>query len=138
MKQCTYCGKEYPDEVSVCVIDGEPVRDVRIDRAFRRLCPHCGKPVQFWSLLGLGIWRPYKCPKCHGYAQISLASRFASYAIGILVMVVGAIIYNMSDIHSSPARFIAIAATVIVILPLKMLFLATAGNFRGLPRKWDT
>jgi hypothetical protein len=28
MKQCTYCGKEYPDEASVCAIDGEPLRDV--------------------------------------------------------------------------------------------------------------
>ena|ERR1017187_434446 len=28
MKQCTYCGKEYSDEVSVCVIDGEPLQDV--------------------------------------------------------------------------------------------------------------
>ena len=28
MKQCIYCGKEYPDEASVCAIDGEPLRDV--------------------------------------------------------------------------------------------------------------
>src|SRR5271170_5494163 len=28
MKQCTYCGKEYPDEASVCAIDAQPLRDV--------------------------------------------------------------------------------------------------------------
>jgi hypothetical protein len=28
MKQCTYCGKEYPDEASVCAIDQEPLRVV--------------------------------------------------------------------------------------------------------------
>jgi hypothetical protein len=28
MKECTYCGKEYPDEASVCAIDGQPIRDV--------------------------------------------------------------------------------------------------------------
>jgi hypothetical protein len=28
MKQCTYCGKEYPDEASVCAIDEEPLRVV--------------------------------------------------------------------------------------------------------------
>jgi hypothetical protein len=28
MKSCTYCGKEYPDEASVCAIDGQPLRSV--------------------------------------------------------------------------------------------------------------
>ena len=28
MKHCTYCGKEYSDEVEVCPIDGNPVRRV--------------------------------------------------------------------------------------------------------------
>jgi hypothetical protein len=28
MKQCTYCGKEYSDEASVCAIDGQPLKDV--------------------------------------------------------------------------------------------------------------
>jgi hypothetical protein len=28
MKKCTYCGKEYPDEVIRCAIDGEPVKAV--------------------------------------------------------------------------------------------------------------
>jgi hypothetical protein len=27
MKKCAYCGKEYPDEVSVCAIDGEALLD---------------------------------------------------------------------------------------------------------------
>jgi hypothetical protein len=27
MKKCPYCGKEYPDEVSVCAIDGEALSD---------------------------------------------------------------------------------------------------------------
>jgi hypothetical protein len=25
MKNCTYCGKEYPDEATVCVFDDEPL-----------------------------------------------------------------------------------------------------------------
>ena len=28
MKKCAYCGKEYPDEVIRCVVDGEPVKAV--------------------------------------------------------------------------------------------------------------
>jgi hypothetical protein len=28
MKNCTYCGKEYADDVSVCPIDGKPVRAI--------------------------------------------------------------------------------------------------------------
>jgi len=28
MKQCTYCGKEYPDETVACEIDGQPVRTI--------------------------------------------------------------------------------------------------------------
>ena len=28
MKSCTYCGKEYPDEASVCAIDGESLQTV--------------------------------------------------------------------------------------------------------------
>ena len=28
MKQCTYCGKEYADEASVCAIDEHPLRDI--------------------------------------------------------------------------------------------------------------
>src|SRR4051794_12609244 len=27
MKQCVYCGKEYPDEAVTCDLDGQPVRD---------------------------------------------------------------------------------------------------------------
>lgn len=26
MKSCTYCGKEYPDDISICPTDGEPLR----------------------------------------------------------------------------------------------------------------
>lgn len=29
MKKCTYCGKEYPDEASICTIDQQPLRDLR-------------------------------------------------------------------------------------------------------------
>lgn len=28
MKQCTYCGKEYSDDVLVCAIDGQSLRDI--------------------------------------------------------------------------------------------------------------
>jgi len=28
MKKCSYCGKEYPDEASVCAIDGQPLQPV--------------------------------------------------------------------------------------------------------------
>jgi hypothetical protein len=29
MKRCTYCGKESPDDASVCVADGEPLQDLK-------------------------------------------------------------------------------------------------------------
>ncbi len=32
MKTCPYCGKEYPDEVSVCAIDGEALSDGTVNR----------------------------------------------------------------------------------------------------------
>jgi hypothetical protein len=32
MKKCTYCGKEYPDEVSVCAIDGRALSDGKANR----------------------------------------------------------------------------------------------------------
>ena len=47
-------------------------------------------------------------------------------------MALGAFFYNMSDIHSSLARFIAIAAIVFVASSIQALFLASAGNFRAL------
>jgi uncharacterized membrane protein YvbJ len=28
MKRCTYCGKEYPDEVLVCATDQQPLRQI--------------------------------------------------------------------------------------------------------------
>jgi hypothetical protein len=28
MKQCTYCGKDYPDEASICAIDEQPLREI--------------------------------------------------------------------------------------------------------------
>jgi hypothetical protein len=28
MKKCTYCGKEYSEEIANCIIDGEPVKTV--------------------------------------------------------------------------------------------------------------
>jgi hypothetical protein len=28
MKRCSYCGKEYPDEASVCAVDGQPLQPV--------------------------------------------------------------------------------------------------------------
>lgn len=27
MKRCTYCGKEWPDDASVCAVDGRPLQD---------------------------------------------------------------------------------------------------------------
>jgi hypothetical protein len=27
MKKCMYCGKEYPDEATICALDGEPLKD---------------------------------------------------------------------------------------------------------------
>jgi len=99
-------------------------------------CPHCGKRVQFWSLLGLGKWRPYQCPKCHGYSHISLAIRFASYAFVVIpVLVASAIFYNLSDLHSSHARIVTIGAAVVVAMSLQALFLGTTGDFRALPKK---
>src|SRR5450631_722739 len=152
MKKCPYCGKEYPDEATVCQLDANPLVSSKVDslcgggaafvvgrcRSFMRPCPHCGKPVQFWSLWGLGKWRDYQCPKCHGYSQISVASRFASYAFGCLpVLVVFAILYNVSGTHSALERYISIAVGVFVAMSIQALFLGSAGNFRALPRKRD-
>ena len=48
MKKCSYCGKEYPDEAYVCVIDQEVLIDtgpaVSNDQSFTLIfCPSCGK-----------------------------------------------------------------------------------------------
>ena len=41
MNRCQYCGKEYPDEVTVCAIDGNPVGDAAspLPPATRSLTP---------------------------------------------------------------------------------------------------
>ena len=28
MKSCAYCGKQYPDEATVCAVDGQPLKPV--------------------------------------------------------------------------------------------------------------
>lgn len=33
MKKCTYCGKEYPDEVTVCELDANPLVAVKSAKA---------------------------------------------------------------------------------------------------------
>ena len=41
MKQCTYCGKEYPDEATACQLDGALL--LSKDKEANRKCPLCGK-----------------------------------------------------------------------------------------------
>jgi hypothetical protein len=57
MKRCTYCGKEYPDEVSVCATDQQPLQQV-----ISPLPVHAALPVKdrknsdFTSLESMLIW----------------------------------------------------------------------------------
>lgn len=52
MKNCTYCGKEYPDDFQVCSIDGAPLRAAAEPMASTRVPPICGvSPAEeaFWN-----------------------------------------------------------------------------------------
>ena len=60
MKQCTYCGKQYPDEVEVCAADAQPLKRVGEERAPQTESVYT-HPVQvispeeqrFWSRMNL-------------------------------------------------------------------------------------
>ena len=43
MKQCTYCGKNYPDDATVCEIDGDGLQAIRSDKRIE-VTPQCAKP----------------------------------------------------------------------------------------------
>ena len=43
MKKCTYCGKEYPDEASVCAVDEQPLERVGLPTASQNNAD--GEPV---------------------------------------------------------------------------------------------
>lgn len=51
MKECTWCGKEYPDEADWCAIDESPLRAITqavgSGRSLLEVCPHCGRKVLF-------------------------------------------------------------------------------------------
>jgi hypothetical protein len=49
MKKCTYCGKEYPDETTVCTVDGQPVAAVVVREASapkQSVPAQSGRPVK--------------------------------------------------------------------------------------------
>ena len=53
MKQCSYCGKEYPDDASVCSTDAEPLREVVPKSPIK---PKLPKKSDFISLETMLIW----------------------------------------------------------------------------------
>jgi hypothetical protein len=64
MRRCTYCGKEYAAEISVCALDGQPVQDVvlhsQASRPFFRWKPVSISlivlAVVYWGVALLNFW----------------------------------------------------------------------------------
>src|SRR5882724_352206 len=64
MKRCTYCGKEYGAETSICAIDGQPVQEVvsssPVSKSFFRWKPLSisliALAVLYWGVALLNLW----------------------------------------------------------------------------------
>jgi len=99
MKSCTYCGAQYPDDATVCSIDGQLLQSPtenhesdREQRPTRFLCPKCGAADDYTPTVELrgsfswtvffagGIWavlfrnagrrRKVRCNKCEAIFHI--------------------------------------------------------------------
>lgn len=55
MKQCTWCGKDYPDEASVCEIDGQPLV-TRVERQAPTTEPSNSKPWPWQVVIPAILW----------------------------------------------------------------------------------
>jgi len=57
MKTCSYCGKQYPDDAEVCVLDQQPLKGLAESPAGvtppKVTCPQCGAADDFTRLVEL-------------------------------------------------------------------------------------
>jgi hypothetical protein len=55
MKACSYCGKQYPDDVEVCALDQQPLKGLAESPAGvaspKVTCPQCGAADDFTPVL---------------------------------------------------------------------------------------
>lgn len=99
MKICVYCGQRYPDEATLCSVDGqileeaaEPGRPIKDQSRAKVVCPKCGAPDDYKPALELrgsfswilffagGIWavlirnagrtRKVRCDNCSAIFEI--------------------------------------------------------------------
>jgi hypothetical protein len=55
MKTCSYCGKQYPDDAEVCVLDQQPLKGLAESAAGvaspKVTCPQCGAADDFTQVI---------------------------------------------------------------------------------------
>jgi DNA-directed RNA polymerase subunit RPC12/RpoP len=113
MRNCSYCGKQYPDDAVVCAIDQQPLLDAgelqsRVAPP-RVACPECGAaddftpaidlrgsfslPAFFFGgLVGVLLWnlgksRPVRCNSCQArFYFFSLLSKISRVTFWLLVL----------------------------------------------------
>jgi hypothetical protein len=55
MKTCSYCGKQYPDDAEVCVLDQQPLKGLAESSAGaappKVVCPQCGAADDFTRVI---------------------------------------------------------------------------------------
>jgi hypothetical protein len=71
MKQCTDCGKNYPDEATECAIDRRPLESIESKPAWtNKLVGEESEPFPIKKLAldvqekDNGLWLVWKCPRC--------------------------------------------------------------------------
>jgi hypothetical protein len=97
MRTCSYCGKQYSDDVEVCAIDQQPLAELASSQAGvaspRVACPQCGAADDFTPVIDVrgsfslfaflfggliavlfrnaGKARPVRCNKCEARFYVS-------------------------------------------------------------------
>lgn len=111
MKQCTYCGKEYPDETTVCELDAKPLvaigranaappRTVKMTRLDKLFADSPG--ISFWGAdarLLWGVIGVFACkhPSAQKNARIYFRRQVGGLVLAFIIVVLIKIVRGMIE-----------------------------------------
>jgi len=137
MKRCTYCGKEYGAETSICAIDGQPVQEVvsssPVSKSFFRWKPLSisliALAVLYWGVALLNLWlvRMLEQQGDTRKLRFLLWGAFWNVVVGALCLGGRRLIKSGSRL-SYGAGALAVGASLLIVMRTWLSGLLTARN----------
>ena len=116
MKQCTWCGREHPDEATVCSLDQQPLELVASPSA-----PPGSSSLQSSTGLSQQVIVPAVVWLIINFLLAALFSLGASFMFGLLTALWAAI--DCSKLRSRGSRVLGIAFKPVVVFAVVVFFL---------------